>query len=439
MRKVLFVAALIAVVAQASGASAFDNLPGPDFLRRPWVTTGGASVTGGGFGCDGTSGTVSIEYQQYFGPKQPPAATASFSATNRSYSFRVAPPTVPSSDFPVDAEVVVRCPNEFGPMPLTITKKVSTSAEPRVFASIGQGSCGVCRAQTKGFTATGVMNELKANLFVEDWMGGSSIAIGDFGINEDDDIVSGSGPGVYAIVNVQSQDTNFINNIDAFIGFKGGVNVAAGDVTGDGLDDIVVAARAGGGPHVKVLRQIEPGFFDTSSPGFFAYEPGFEGGVSVAVADVVGDATPEIITGAGKTGGPHIKVFNPKGQLLRQFLAFEPFFTGGVNVAAANLVPTVGKAEIVVGAGPGRRPQVRVFNPLGVPLKAFYAFPTSFQGGVTVAAGNVDASSAKEIVVGAQTGQPRVRVFNADGTPRTDGSFWAFPNLPTGVNVAVAR
>ena len=55
----------------------------------------------------------------------------------------------------------------------------------------------------------------------------------------------------------------------------------------------------GGGPHVKV--------FDADSGAlrfeFSAYDPSFRGGVRVAVGDVTGDGTPDIITAPGPGGG----------------------------------------------------------------------------------------------------------------------------------------
>jgi hypothetical protein len=61
----------------------------------------------------------------------------------------------------------------------------------------------------------------------------------------------------------------------------------------------------GGGPHVKVY-----GSDHTLRFNFYAYDPTFTGGVSVAVGDVTGDGTPDVVTGAGAGGGPHVKVFD---------------------------------------------------------------------------------------------------------------------------------
>jgi hypothetical protein len=111
--------------------------------------------------------------------------------------------------------------------------------------------------------------------------------------------------------------------------YTGEVHTASGDVTGDGVPDLVVAAGSGGGPHVKVLD----GATGDEVLSFFAYDPAFRGGVWVAAGDVNGDGFADVVTGAGLGGGPHVKAFD--GRTLVEsdsFLAFDPSFTGGVFV-----------------------------------------------------------------------------------------------------------
>src|SRR5262249_41904457 len=99
--------------------------------------------------------------------------------------------------------------------------------------------------------------------------------------------------------------------------FMGGVRVAVGDVNGDGVPDIIVAAGAGGGPEVKVVdgtklsMAIGNGEIDDGAllADFYAYDPRFSGGAFVAFGHAAGGG-PEIITGAGAGGGPHVKVID---------------------------------------------------------------------------------------------------------------------------------
>jgi hypothetical protein len=103
-------------------------------------------------------------------------------------------------------------------------------------------------------------------------------------------------------------------------------------VNGDGIAEIVTGAGAGGGPHVRLFD----GVTGTALIDFFAYDPGFTGGVRVAVGDLNGDGYAELVTGAGPGGGPHVRVFDLQAAnpLVFDALAFDAAFTGGVFVAA---------------------------------------------------------------------------------------------------------
>ena len=57
---------------------------------------------------------------------------------------------------------------------------------------------------------------------------------------------------------------------------------------------------------------------------FFAFDPAFRGGVHVALGDVTGDGEPDIVVGAGPGGGPHVRVFDGvTGADVRSFFAYQ--------------------------------------------------------------------------------------------------------------------
>jgi hypothetical protein len=216
--------------------------------------------------------------------------------------------------------------------------------------------------------------------------------------------------------------------------YLGGVRVAVGDVNGDGVPDVIVGAGPGAGPHVKVFDGRT--FQEIAS--FFAYDPGFQGGVFVAAGDVNGDGKADIITGAdaGPSGG-HVKVFDGVTHAeIRSFFAY-PGFAGGVRVAAGD-VNGDGKADLITGAGPGAGPHVKVIDGFsGAELASFFAFG-SFQGGVYVAAGDINGDGRADVITGAGPGAgPHVKVFNGPGGSEL-ASFFAYGNFAGGVRVGSA-
>ena len=193
---------------------------------------------------------------------------------------------------------------------------------------------------------------------------------------------------------------------------------------------------AGGGPLVTVT------FSDGTYTTFFAYASTFTGGVRVAAADVNGDGILDIVTGAGPGGGPQVNVFsfNSTGEVvLRQsFFAFDdPSFTGGVYVAAGD-TNNDHFDDVVIGAGAGGGPRVQVYagSATGVvtsaPLNDFFAYASSFTGGVVVAAGDRtgDSFGNQEVITGpASNGGFNVKSFDVNGkgnNPTLVDNFFAF-------------
>jgi phosphodiesterase/alkaline phosphatase D-like protein len=270
-------------------------------------------------------------------------------------------------------------------------------------------------------------------------------------VNEDPPgaLVTAAGAGGNSMIQLRDVKGNLMKQFNAFPGFNGSVSVAYGDLNGDGVKDIVAGAGPGGGPHVKVFD----GLSGNEIASFYAYVANFRGGVNVAVGDLNGDGRLELITGAGADGGPHVKAFamNFSGgratpQEVVSFFAYDPSFRGGVSVAAGDLNGD-GAFDIITGAGAGGGPHVRAFGfgvpapALGAPreLASFFAYDPNFRGGLSVASGNIDGLGPDEIITGAGSGGgPHVKAFSraTDGNLSTVSSFFAYdPSFRGGVEV----
>ena len=178
--------------------------------------------------------------------------------------------------------------------------------------------------------------------------------------------------------------------------FTGGVRVAAGDMLGNGLADIVAAAGPGGGPQVAIFNGQTLGLIST----FETLASNFSGGLYVAVGDVNGDGRNDVITTAGPGGGPQVTVFDGKtfnlissfyaqiNGLIQQASPQNGLSNDGVRVAAVYLGgSTGGAASIATVGGPGANSLVDIQNGLTAQiLDSFFAFDPSFKGGSFIGA-----------------------------------------------------
>ena len=185
---------------------------------------------------------------------------------------------------------------------------------------------------------------------------------------------------------------------------------------------IAAAADAGGGPRVNVYDAGTNALVRS----FFPYESTFTGGVRVTVGDFNNDGVDDIITVPATGGGPRVRVFSGNnGNILADFFAYESSFRGGGYVAIGDINGDGGN-DIVVGAGEGGGPRVRIFsrarlvpdpvNPTPrqfvVPIADFFAYDTNDRFGVRVAAGNLDGSGRDSVVTAPGAGGgPRINVY----------------------------
>lgn len=265
------------------------------------------------------------------------------------------------------------------------------------------------------------------------YLGGVNVAQGDIDGDGTNDLITGTTAG--AVSHVKAFNGKTLTVMQSFyaynLTFLGGVNVAAGDVNGDGKADIITGAGPGGGPHVEVFD----GTTGQSFVSFFAYAADFLGGVNVSAGDVNGDGKADIITGAGAGGGSHVKAFSADSQTpLLSFFAYNPGFLGGVYVATGDLNGD-GNVDIVTGPGAGGGSNVKGFSGTnGDELASFFAFGAGNTLGVKVSAADLNGDGNADYIAANATNGFQVSEFDSV-TLALLKSFAAF-NEPVGVSVS---
>jgi uncharacterized repeat protein (TIGR01451 family) len=224
--------------------------------------------------------------------------------------------------------------------------------------------------------------------------------------------------------------------------FRGGVRVYGADVTGDGIPEILTAPGPGRPAEVRV-------FSETGVPlpeyNFFPFGPRYTGGLEIAAGSVTGAGTTQIVVGQSRGGTVRVFDVTPGAATpvasspIRQLQPFGPGFRGGVSVATADLGTFAGSTqtspspdgitELVMGSGPGMPATVKVAN--GVPnrpavINAFRAIAPRYSRGVSVSRLPSSTAAADKILVSAGSSAGGL-VETYSGLSRTrEAAFQAF-------------
>ncbi len=247
--------------------------------------------------------------------------------------------------------------------------------------------------------------------YPEFFKGGARIVTADINGDGNREIIFGAGPGGGPQVRIFNSQGRVVSQFFAYdSSFRGGVYVAAADTNNDGKHEIITSAGSGLSSEIRI--------FDSSGnikSSFVVRAEGLSGGVTVSAGDLTGDGNIEIVTGTGGGSLPLVQVFDIKGNKKASWLAYPEFFKGGVNVALGDLDGD-GILEIITSAGVGGGPQIRIFSADGKVLGQFFAMEESFRGGATVASGRIDGEKYDKIIVGSGPGRsPEIRIFRKFG------------------------
>jgi Bacterial Ig-like domain (group 3) len=152
---------------------------------------------------------------------------------------------------------------------------------------------------------------------------------------------------------------------------RAGFNVAVGEVAADGGADVFVAPKKGRRGRVKVIN----GRTGAIVRSFFASGRRYSGGVALAAADLIGDGNAEIIAGRATGQRSVIKVFDSaNGQVLQRIVAFRRVRHHGLSLSVREV--NGGAPEIVASSRGPRGTLVEVFDGrTGAPVGGIQKLP----------------------------------------------------------------
>lgn len=270
--------------------------------------------------------------------------------------------------------------------------------------------------------------KLKKSFFVLnfDYEGALSLASGDFDNDGKKDlIVSTLDAPRGEIWNIEGKK---IYDFFAFDKFRGGMEVAAGNLDGQGGDEIIVGASYNGGPHIR-------GFDSTGYKlSFFGFNENQRSGIRVFAIDLGNDKKAEIIGFSSFNQDPKLRIFGNDGHLIKEIVLSKEFNKNGIEVTAGDFDGD-GNKEIAVTGGYGNLSKILIFNN-NLELKSQFFFDKDYIGGLNLSAGDINNDGKDELIITKSfKGDGKVYIYSSDGWQISQ--FVVYDNGYEGIETAV--
>ncbi len=226
----------------------------------------------------------------------------------------------------------------------------------------------------------------KFRAFEKSYTGGIDVAAGDINNNGRDEIAVSklSDDSQVKIFKYNGKKVYFNQNV--FNKFTG-TTITMGDIDKDKKAELIAGTNVG--TRTKVVAYNVP---TSNKKGtrkkikIFPFKKDYKNGIDVAAGDVDGDGKAEIGISKLTEAKTKIKIykFNKKRRVLGNFRPFHNKYKTGANIDMFD-TNSNGKTEIIVGMAYGKnsKPKVKIFKYKGKRIKSFFAYSRKFNGGVT--------------------------------------------------------
>lgn len=203
------------------------------------------------------------------------------------------------------------------------------------------------------------------------------------------EIIVGSGKRQPATVAAFTAHGANVWSLEPFGDFaRQGLDVAAAELDGVSGDEVIAATRSGDATAVAIIS----GDGTTILEQFYPFKRSFTGGVNVTAGDVTGDGVAEVIVGSESNRAGSVRIFDATGKkILPGFKPFGLDFVGAVDVATTQwdtLEDNIVEAELIVSQASSGQAWVKVYRLSGTEPEIVFekrVYEADFIGGARIA------------------------------------------------------